>query len=379
MDGTTKKKSTLTHTHHTAFLLSSNRKRRFIITQIYFSLYAKGRVLGFKRAKRNQRPDISLIQIEGVKTAADTDFYLGKRVAFVYRAKREVNGSKIRCIWGRVTRAHGGSGVVKARFRHNLPAKSFGASVRVNNQLGSFMKSIYGPNYHVQNPKRTLPYSSSFRGLSYPTEIRCILDPNHSAVCIELQLENDHQCPEIIKVANDSRATAVVEATFVTGIIECYLEMVGPDTATSLFVAVPHHIQRLAILHRVKLPALEAKYPHAMIKIDTIEKMQGQEADLVVVCFVLFDDFTLVNELSYLYSVHRWIVALSRARCKTVLLMTPQLKAPRIMNGSAKANPKDLETLDGWGLLQAFEKYSISLGGKLVWPISKEFLKNIEL
>ncbi|KAF9929992.1 hypothetical protein FBU30_001011 [Linnemannia zychae] len=95
------------------------------------NLYAKGRVLGFKRAKRNQRPDISLIQIEGVKTAADTEFYLGKRVAFVYRAKREVNGSKIRCIWGRVTRAHGGSGAVKARFRNNLPAKSFGASVRV--------------------------------------------------------------------------------------------------------------------------------------------------------------------------------------------------------------------------------------------------------
>ncbi|KAF9919434.1 60S ribosomal protein L33A, partial [Modicella reniformis] len=92
------------------------------------SLYAKGRVLGFKRAKRNQRPDISLIQIEGVKTIADTEFYLGKRVAFVYRAKREVNGSKIRCIWGRIIRAHGGSGTVKARFRNNLPAKSFGAS-----------------------------------------------------------------------------------------------------------------------------------------------------------------------------------------------------------------------------------------------------------
>ncbi|KAG0294151.1 60S ribosomal protein L33A, partial [Dissophora globulifera] len=80
---------------------------------------------------RNQRPDISLIQIEGVKTAADTDFYLGKRIAFVYRAKREVNGSKIRCIWGRITRTHGGSGAVKARFRNNLPAKSFGASVRI--------------------------------------------------------------------------------------------------------------------------------------------------------------------------------------------------------------------------------------------------------
>ncbi|KAF9305610.1 60S ribosomal protein L33A [Mortierella antarctica] len=93
--------------------------------------FGQRRVLGFKRAKRNQRPDISLVQIEGVKTAADTEFYLGKRIAFVYRAKREVNGSKIRCIWGRITRAHGGSGAVKARFRNNLPAKSFGASVRV--------------------------------------------------------------------------------------------------------------------------------------------------------------------------------------------------------------------------------------------------------
>ena len=34
-------------------------------------------------------------------------FYLGKKVAFVYRAAREVRGSKIRVIWGKVTRPHG--------------------------------------------------------------------------------------------------------------------------------------------------------------------------------------------------------------------------------------------------------------------------------
>ncbi|KAL1921484.1 60S ribosomal protein eL33 [Calcarisporiella thermophila] len=94
-------------------------------------LYAKGRVLGFKRAKRNQSPNTSLLQIENLKTAADAEFYLGKRVAYVYRAKREVNGSKIRVIWGRVTRPHGTSGVVKAKFRSNLPPRAFGASVRV--------------------------------------------------------------------------------------------------------------------------------------------------------------------------------------------------------------------------------------------------------
>ena len=34
-------------------------------------------------------------------------FYLGKKVAFVYRAQREVRGSKIRVIWGKITHPHG--------------------------------------------------------------------------------------------------------------------------------------------------------------------------------------------------------------------------------------------------------------------------------
>jgi large subunit ribosomal protein L35Ae len=96
-----------------------------------YSLYSKGRVLGFERAMRNQNPNVSLIQVEGVQTTKDAQFYLGKRIAYVYRAQREVNGSKIRVIWGRIARTHGTNGVVKARFRKNLPPKVFGASVRV--------------------------------------------------------------------------------------------------------------------------------------------------------------------------------------------------------------------------------------------------------
>ncbi|KAI0060660.1 60S ribosomal protein L33-A-like protein [Artomyces pyxidatus] len=94
-------------------------------------LYSKGRVLGHKRGKRNTRPNTSLLQIEGVSSKQDADFYLGKRVAYVYRAKREIQGSKVRVIWGRVTRPHGNNGVVKSKFRSNLPPHAFGASVRI--------------------------------------------------------------------------------------------------------------------------------------------------------------------------------------------------------------------------------------------------------
>lgn len=34
-------------------------------------------------------------------------FYLGKRVAYVYQGQKEVRGTKIRVIWGKVTRPHG--------------------------------------------------------------------------------------------------------------------------------------------------------------------------------------------------------------------------------------------------------------------------------
>ncbi|GAB7347983.1 hypothetical protein MBLNU459_g5484t1 [Dothideomycetes sp. NU459] len=94
-------------------------------------LYVKGRHLSYQRGKRNTNPDTSLIKIEGVDDTKAANFYLGKKVAFVYRAQKEVRGSKIRVIWGKVTRPHGNSGVVRAQFRNNLPPRSFGATVRV--------------------------------------------------------------------------------------------------------------------------------------------------------------------------------------------------------------------------------------------------------
>lgn len=69
--------------------------------------------------------------IEAQKLTSSCSFYLGKKVAYVYKAQTEKRGTKIRVIWGKVTRPHGNSGVVRAKFVTPLPARSFGASVRI--------------------------------------------------------------------------------------------------------------------------------------------------------------------------------------------------------------------------------------------------------
>lgn len=105
-------------------------------------LYMKGTMAGYARGLHGSTKQVALLRVDNVNTREDAKWYTGKRVCYVYhgyKVKRCVRWSKAparrsttRALWGRVSRPHGNSGMLRARFNGSaLPAAAIGRRVRV--------------------------------------------------------------------------------------------------------------------------------------------------------------------------------------------------------------------------------------------------------
>uniref|UniRef100_A0A7S3CPW1 60S ribosomal protein L35a n=1 Tax=Strombidium rassoulzadegani TaxID=1082188 RepID=A0A7S3CPW1_9SPIT len=109
----------------------STKQKRVYKKQQPVRLYAKGVFTGFRRSRTLQHENQALVAIQNCNDLKGARYYLGKRVAYVYKAKNTVNNTRFRCVWGKVINTHGHAGSVRVKFAKNLTARAMGSTVRV--------------------------------------------------------------------------------------------------------------------------------------------------------------------------------------------------------------------------------------------------------
>ncbi len=130
--------------------------------------------------------------------------------------------------------------------------------------------------------------------------VRATLDPDYPIVVIEHNEAGSQQYNP-------------VEVELLTPLIMAATKELGLDGVNGIGVVVPHSAQK-AIL-RDRFPAL-AK----VNAIDTVERFQGGERDLIIVSTTASDPDYVAAEAEFLLSPNRFNVALSRPRCKLIVI-----------------------------------------------------------
>jgi hypothetical protein len=156
---------------------------------------------------------------------------------------------------------------------------------------------VYGEDQVGFHSRRThqLPSSEGLEGY-----VRAALDPNYPVVIVE------HAEHESLK-RNDTEIAILVP------IIEAARGRLGLDPEDGLGVVVPHRAQRAA---------LKALFPDLAEAggIDTVERFQGGERDLIVVSATASDPEFVLAEASFLLNPNRLNVAISRPRKKLIVI-----------------------------------------------------------
>jgi DNA replication ATP-dependent helicase/nuclease Dna2 len=127
---------------------------------------------------------------------------------------------------------------------------------------------------------------------------------------------------------------------------------VTPYTTAEFFtravgVVTPHRAQQGLVVQRLQQVFAPTGIAASVLRgaVDTVERFQGQQRDLMVASFALGDPDVIRDEDEFLLQLNRFNVMASRARAKLVVLVSEEVA--RHLSG-------DLHTLRGSGLLKAF-------------------------
>ncbi|KAI9346735.1 hypothetical protein DFJ73DRAFT_837333 [Zopfochytrium polystomum] len=113
------------------------------------------------------------------------------------------------------------------------------------------------------------------------------------------------------------------EADLVARLFGILKEALAPVVNAKVFIVTPHRIQRAAVAKRLQVEA------EKFCIVDTVERMQGAEADVVIVCMGFTNHTTtLEDEVEFVFNFPRLNVAFSRPRSLCILVSSRNLSSP---------------------------------------------------
>lgn len=83
----------------------------------------KGQILSYRRGRKTQTTNQLIIRVSSSETREKAKGLIGKKVTFTTSGKKKIQGE--------ITRAHGGKGLVVARFEKGLPGQAFNKNVDI--------------------------------------------------------------------------------------------------------------------------------------------------------------------------------------------------------------------------------------------------------
>jgi large subunit ribosomal protein L35Ae len=80
-------------------------------------------VIQFRRGRKTYHPRHFLIEIEGSDARVKAEKFVGKEVVWTSPTKTEIKG--------KIMKAHGNKGIVRAIFERGLPGQAIGTEVKI--------------------------------------------------------------------------------------------------------------------------------------------------------------------------------------------------------------------------------------------------------
>jgi predicted RecB family nuclease len=220
---------------------------------------------------------------------------------------------------------------------------------RMNETLCIYPAKIYNENYksateEIAKRKLSLSCSSSSDHM-----IEAIIDPQFPlTVCvlegIRTGAENLLEADLVAHITEELRKRLLMKDS------KKDYSNDGLFWKEGLFIVSPHHVQIDAIKKALEERGLYESF------VDTVDKMQGQECDCVIVSYGVSDPELAMMEGEFIYSLNRLNVAITRAKSKTIVFLSRHLLTPTIQ---VLENP---EAIEGISYMVGLERFAAGAG-----------------